>query len=393
MKLISLMQKTIVIYAFSVGFEHVDVLQSDGSFTLAKLMGIFLAISFFLHSFTRLPDTIDKRSAWEVSPILVFLLLLFIQNVINFQSYSVTVLDSAFVLNLFVFMLILRFMKTQSGLIERSLKAFVAGALISCVILNLGIGVEINSDGRHTIFGANYNELAFKFTAAFGLLLANFEKAHSGNIKRLSIVCCLLILVYGTILTGSRSAILAILITICIFSVLNESLPRSIRVVGVSLMVGFVVLQIINSNDLISRFALFAIETSETNDALGGRLIIWSIGFEIFQDSMIVGVGRSGYEHLVYLAAGHMHDPHNVLLETMLYTGIVGTLLILIFFIRIGSAAKNHYAMSRDPSSLYLAVPLILMIMGQQIFGIKIFWLMSAIILARSSKSYEEDSG
>ena len=52
MKLMSLMQKTIVIYAFSVGFEHVDVLQSDGSFTLAKLMGIFLAIGFFFHFFT-----------------------------------------------------------------------------------------------------------------------------------------------------------------------------------------------------------------------------------------------------------------------------------------------------------------------------------------------------
>ena len=48
MKLISLMQNTIVIYAFTLGLEHVDVLRSDGSFTLAKLMGIFLVFGFFL---------------------------------------------------------------------------------------------------------------------------------------------------------------------------------------------------------------------------------------------------------------------------------------------------------------------------------------------------------
>lgn len=382
MKLLVLLQNLIVVYAFSVGFEHVDILQSGGTFTLAKLLGIFVAIFFWLHIPTQNLRFTDKASLRNSSPVLIFILFFCVQNLLNFSEYSATLIDVGFLLNIFIFLVLQRYLKFDLLLVERCLSALAIGALLSCFLLILGVGLEINDDGRHTIFGANHNELAFKFTLAFGVYLSMFERESKWS-SRVLLTMTLLMLAYGVTLTGSRSALLSILLIGSVFTFANQKVSKFGKAFIFGALSSVVVFQITRSAELLARFT-FATTAGGENDALGGRILLWGTIIELIQDAPLLGVGRSGYEHAIYLAAGKVLNPHNVILETLVYTGIVGTAVLAVFFKRLASTSLKQYTNFGYTRPLYLVLPLGLMVVSQQIFAIKLFWLIAAIVFAES---------
>lgn len=383
MKLLFLLQILFVAYAFSVGFEHVDILQSGGTFTLAKLLGIFLAVVFCLHIPTRNMRLVNQESLKNSLPVLIFLLFFCVQNLINFSNYSATLIDVGFLLNVFVFLVFQRYLKNDLLLTERCLAALAFGALISCFLLVLGVGLEINEDGRHTIFGANHNELAFKFSLAFAVYLSMFQRERKSSSKVL-LTSALLVLAYGIALTGSRSALLSILLIGLVFAFASREIPTFGKIGIFGALGGVVALQLAGSAELMARFTFVTPVGGSENDVLGGRIFLWGTIIEFVQDAPIFGVGRSGYEHAIYLVAGKFLNPHNVIIEALVYTGIVGTLVLATFFKRLASTSFNQYKSFGYTRPLYLVLPLGMMVVSQQIFAIKIFWLIAAIIFSES---------
>ena len=70
---------------------------------------------------------------------------------------------------------------------------------------------------------------------------------------------------------------------------------------------------------------------ARSDDALSGREALWSRAAEMFADSPIFGVGFGGWSTYVGKIAGQIRPPHNVLIATWAYSGIVALALAVVF--------------------------------------------------------------
>ena len=115
---------------------------------------------------------------------------------------------------------------------------------------------------------------------------------------------------------------------------------------------------------------------------LSSRDIIWAKVMDVISNNYIYGIGKTGY----LLELGDF-SPHNVILEVLCYTGIVGLLIFGYFLFGIVSNAYKKAKDHCDSLPLILLVPIFGMILSGQIFGQKIVWFIFAYIAYKSKIS------
>lgn len=74
-------------------------------------------------------------------------------------------------------------------------------------------------------------------------------------------------------------------------------------------------------------------ELTGTESGGSGRTDIWAFAWQSFLENPLIGIGVKGFRHLDFSASNltsTMH-PHNAILEILLETGLIGTLLIFAF--------------------------------------------------------------
>ena len=120
-------------------------------------------------------------------------------------------------------------------------------------------------------------------------------------------------------------------------------------------------------------------ESSVSN--LGGRVSLWKGFAELIEGGLIIGYGYSGYLDLSEDFFGFVESPHNVILEVMMYSGVLGLFAYLAF---IGLILYNAVRVARDHED-FLAVVLFCSVflgfsLGFQSLSEKICWLLLAYI-------------
>lgn len=379
-KVSSLVHFLIVTYAFSIGIEHIDIFNSGGTFTLAKLVAGFLtAVILILFLFEQ--PKLGKSNSYSIFILILFAFYSTSLNIINFGDWSKTILDTAFILNLIVLFSIIAFVQNNFNLINKSMIYFTVGALLMNLMLITGYEVQINVEGRHTIYKANHNELGLKLSIALSFIFYHLSSTKGGFLRSLFLVIVLISLFYGILLTGSRSALLASFIALFIFGLSRNNFSFFPRLIVFIAMIGFVTNQYFFNESFSSRLFLeFGPGTANIN--LGGRIEIWIMSIEIALDSWLFGIGKSGFENEIFERFGLYATPHNFFLELIIYSGLLGLILFMMFFGKVLLRAYQTYKYN-DYFGLYMIMPLLIMMMAQQILAIKIFWLICAFILSR----------
>ncbi len=365
------------IYCFSLSIENINFYIATQHISVAKLSAFLYIISIIPHY--RYFFTLSKEF---VSPIILYFVWLIIISLININSYSSNFFEIEFFLNVIIFIVIINHARKCPLCLENSLLLFSLGAGLISISLFFGIGAEINSDGtRWTWLGAGHNELASKLSAAIVIIIASIIGRHSfAKRKHLMLILCIPFMLLAVLSTGSRSAALILMMAVLLWSFVKFMSDKKVLknlVITLSVLITLLFFAL-ESEIFVSRFQ----ETLEDGDLpLGGRLLIWPQLISMIQSNIIFGYGLSGYEYQSYNVFGTIWSPHNVILELLLYTGVIGLALYGIFIFRLFRAS---YRLQKSIGKL-LPILLISVILAfaltAQVLTEKVVWLFMSYII------------
>jgi O-antigen ligase len=237
--------------------------------------------------------------------------------------------------------------------------AFVVGALASIVIGLTGSGLSTTADAidlatrqRFSGGAGDPNYLAAGLVAALALA-AGLVAVTRDSLARLGLAATVLALVAALAATESRGGLIAALIAFLAAVALARERRATTVALGIFVTAAATIFLLLSPSGW---------ERMTTFDAGGtGRTELWQVAIRMAGDHPIVGVGIRGYEHEsgnYVLQAGNLkfveriaEQPvvtHNVYLQQLAETGIVGLALLLVLFgaclVASQSAARRYEA-------------------------------------------------
>jgi O-antigen ligase len=359
--------------------------------TITKFVG-YLYFLFTLHDLKRFYAFAPlRRYLW---PLFSFFILLTVMSLANYNVLfykSMNVFDFSTFQCIILFWGVSNHLRGQRTAIYRTLLFFMFGAMMEGVLFYLGIGVEFDG-GRLSILGANENDVGIRMALAIMVLLSFvFENPFQWNKKRYFLLAGLTLLLPVLALTGSRTSLIILTIGILILTVFIQMANLWRKIV-------FLIVSAAGIFALVLYFAQFdtlkqRVDNSIYNDDTAGRTYIWQQVLPIFYDSPIVGVGMTGYASKVIpifgtFGGGVYRSPHNVYMEILCYTGIVGLVLYLLFMARLLKVSwsfykKRHYLLP----AVILVMILVMMFAGQGLYNKSLYYIYAVIVALSMSKS------
>jgi len=262
----------------------------------------------------------------------------------------------------------------SKDLIARGLLAFALGSFVLSIFYIYGIGVEIGTFGRVSIFGDNVNAIGVRMCVSLLIMIMQiikFRTKHSNWFFLL--VFCIPSMLNLMIETGSRVAMISFSLAslvIMLFSPVRSRQKKFIFIFFGLILLLLLSLKVLQSETMLAR--LF--ETSEGD--LSGRDLIWISLFPLIEDNILFGVGISGY---IAFGAGLFDEsyasPHNLFVEILCLTGVVGLLIYAIFLFRILRTAYASFKNDNNLLPIILFLPFFGLVLTGQVFDSKICWV------------------
>jgi O-antigen ligase len=388
----SIQNVSLYLYCFLLGIENINIEISIFLVSVSKIGAILYLISVikYKHFYA-----LNKHF---VTPLILIVIWLTMVSLFNINAYSSRIVDIEFMLNILLFILILNHTKRDPVVLEKGLLVFSLGVITVSILFFLGIGVEINQDLRYTWFGAGHNEIGSKLATA--LIIIMIKGCLKLGRSHLLLIAFMPLIFWFMLKTGSRTSVLILVASFSIWYFIKVCIDRrglvSFAVVTFfTVVLIFLLLYVLMQSELsVSRFS----ETfdGENSIPLGGRLYLWYEFLLIIQDNFIFGHGLSGADLQTYNFRGAIESPHNVIIEVMLYTGVIGLILYIIFMYRIMSASYWVYKYSGNLLPVLLLPTILGFHLTAQGLTEKIVWVLIAYIvgsfLNMKSKSHENSN-
>jgi len=205
-----------------------------------------------------------------------------------------------------------------------------------CAMLHVaGIGVvEIDKglDGRSSIFGENANVIGATYAVAVIAMIGLGMLKNLKVSRRLLLLPLIAVVAMGLAKTGSRGAVLLMVMGILILFFQGRSFGSRTKRFGTLLLIGAVLVGIVwQIPTVMKRFE--QLEGSNL-DQKEGRVRMMPVLWDIFSRSPVYGSGPAGYEfELTRRAMPHMikdqrnTNAHNLAWKLLVENGIIGFLL------------------------------------------------------------------
>ena len=220
--------------------------------------------------------------------------------------------------------------------------AFIAGAVVS-VVYGIATGAlsaaaaSAGEAGRFTGGGGDANVQAAGFLVAMFLCAGLWSLARS-RLARISLLVAFISVTVGFFATQSRGGFISLAFAaITGFILLPRQRKRLLGLAGAA-VVGLAVIASANPG-AVSRI-------TDVGGGTSGRSTIWAVAWKIFTDHPWVGIGISNFQTVephytlksgpitrVDLISENPHLVHNVYLQLLTETGIVGTLIFLVVIV------------------------------------------------------------
>jgi len=385
LNILNIQNIALYIYFFSIIFESFDLF---GLGSISFFSGIFY-VSVIAPSIVNLINI--NKNIYFLWPIVVFTIYLSLVSLVNINSFSSRIVDFQMILNLCIFFIIINHVKKDHKVIEKAFCAFFYSAFIGSVMLILGIGTEISDEGlrpgRLMFYGSGPNELGIKLASALaiGSVFIFQNKFRYSQIHKIFLLLCLPIIFYAILQTGSRTAISVPFLALFVwfFARILASRYKILAIISGLLILTVVAIPLVffamQSEVLVDRFSnTGAADFGDQN----GRFFLWLGFFSLIQENLIFGNGLSGFEKICQDFFGFVESPHNVILEVILYTGLIGLFLYIIFLYRCFYTAYKLYKNNKELLPILLIPSVLAYITFLQALSEKIVWLILAYIIA-----------
>lgn len=204
--------------------------------------------------------------------------------------------------------------------------AVVLGGALAAMVSLFQLARGVNVAGRASIvFGSlatNPNELAASLILPLALAIAGVLSTR--GTRRASLVTATGLMLVCTLLTMSRGGLSAIAVVTAVF-LYREGMNKRLLAI---LICGALFLLIAPE--------LFKTRMEEAFASRGqGRLDIWMVGVEVIKHNLLIGVGLDNFPLAFHRYAGYQTvfrslsmAPHNIYLQALAETGVLGLLLL-----------------------------------------------------------------
>lgn len=234
-----------------------------------------------------------------------------------------------------------------------------------------GIGAEINYMGFSTNSGFTAGHIVAGMIVSFcGLLSGTTSKYKKRDIM------IFIFLTVSLLMTGKRGHLLAACVALIIMFVIStKGIKRLVRINAIILALAAVLTLAIVLGEALSVIPFFNefwnTFTGLVNgeDVTSGRIQLYQYSLQLFQENPIFGIGWGEFKEAGSIVYSKSLDVHNVYLQLLCETGIVGTILVLVsLFVSLFSTNRQWKMFSGNQHMNTLEKELSLFSMGYQVF-------------------------
>jgi O-antigen ligase len=377
MKLKTLQRVALCILFFSINFEVWDPLNTDGSFSISSATGYFYLVTviYQLPAFLKMSSL--KSYLW---PLITFFLFLSVMNFLNMNSVSSVFINLSILQNIILLIILINHERRDPGVLQKGMVWFAVGSIVLAIFFQLGIGVSYDS-ARVTVFGDNQNSIGVKESiSVLVLLLLVFKNNLRLGRWRFFILLSIPIMLLLMAQTGSRTAFFSfsLMFVSSLFLVKAKHSYYKLFTFMFGLIIGYFIWQYLASSEILySRLIL-----TEQKLDLGGRDRVWDNVIPFVKENIIFGKGESGYTEYMTNITGAFYSPHNVILEVLAYTGILGLFLYLLFLYKVFVISQRKYKEDGSIIQLLLLIPILGLLLSGQLLNVKIGYIVFAFCLS-----------
>lgn len=368
-------------FIFSIPFEMVNAGSEESNFSLAKIAGFIFIMS----------TPLQPRLCFKFPPgvFWCFALHLYIYAILGYlQNSEFTSLIISQLCTL-IQMLLLFWISYNLMRYEQVSKGTLVALAASCILLSflqvLGFTGEIEANNRASVFGENPNVLGTVLSLGLLVLLG---LAHSRKeialTVRLFLLLCYGILGITIIRSGSRGAIVALMLSLLIFLLHGRDIRYKIKSALIILLIG-------SALSVVSYQIDFVRERWESTFIQGdtaGRDKIFDAAWELYLEKPWTGWGP--VHNLFELGARlglETRNPHNSYLMILTETGLLGAIP---FFVGIWLCWRAAWEARGCPQGV-LPVALMFFFLVVNVKGTyitdKFFWIVLAYALASGNSA------
>ena len=353
-----------------IGLEFVMQLK-NANYTKKNILYIFSIFLIFIIYIFRNKQLIDNFLSCTLY-LLVFFLMLILQSsdkwikipykIVNFFTLE-HVIGTYFV---FLFpslyeTLFLPIFKSSSGYAD----------LINQIHANMNAGFTGN-------YGSNSNYLTLGFIVLFSKCIAK-KKFKKTDLIMLSVI------LLAIFMTGKRGPLVFGIITIIVeYLFTNKSkIPNKLFKLSVGGIIAGTLLVIVSN--FVPSIALVCDRLFNSKDILNGREQLYNYALKLFNEHTFFGIGWGNFKYYYseYYNFAQLLNVHNVYLQLLCETGIVGTIIILFYMIK--SVLKSYkmqkqevYSNYREELIISFAIQLFVILIGVSstpLYGIELLYI------------------
>ncbi|MEX0996000.1 MAG: O-antigen ligase family protein [Flavobacteriaceae bacterium] len=378
--LLKLKKVFLILFVFSLPFEYWDPFGIASFFTVTKMAGFGYAALALLN----IKDSFDVSFFKYVRYLILFWIWLVLINMFNYiGTNTVSVFNFTLFQNIILYWLIASDLKNRNIQIKSLLFTFVLAVILMSILLSLGIGVGqeyIEGVSRITFFGNNPNVvgilagLAIVFSLYF-ILNPNKTFGKKGYLLLFALPPFVNLL----LLSASRGALITTACALVVMLIMNKTTSfKRILQVGFLIIAAIYFMEKLVESELIYKRMTQFIEEGNT----AGRGDIWEVLFEVSLQRPLIGFGETGFETEMIKYYGAQKSAHNLFLEILVTTGIIGLSVFLYFlYFHIKKSAQNFR--QGDVLKVVLMIfYLTTVVKAGGVMGNKLMWLLLAIIIA-----------
>lgn len=374
MELIKQIQRiALYIFFFSINFEMFEPFSSI-TYSVSRFTGI-------LYFITLIPEIKFFVKTDRISNILLTLWLFFglltLMSLLNINDVSKEYFNISIFQNILLFWFLVNHARKDYLILEKGMLFFAIGTIVFAIMYLVGFGVEYE-EGRLTMFKENQNTLGINMCIGIIVLLLLIvqNKVQLGRL-RYFFLAFLPIMVIFLFATGSRKAFLSLVACYITGLILLKTKKPSRKLIALIIgLIGLIAMGVLLFQSEVLRDRL--LETAKTGD-MSERDVIWGKVMPTILEHPIFGVGNTGYDFYSAITfGGAMMSPHNVILEVLSLTGIVGLLIYTSFLYQVFLRGYQTYKANGLLLPILLAFPMFTLIVSGQILTNKIGWIIFA---------------
>jgi O-antigen ligase len=374
---------SIFLMIFSLNYETVNFSGFEMNYFITKTTLIIMII-MSLHRFKDNYEIIRYKQ--YVLPLIVFYFLLIISNVSFLGNELARVFEVPLFLNIVIFITIINISYHNPSFSDTAIRVFVVSAGAEALMHILDIGAFTVYVDRESMFGGNANEYGIRLGIALIILSFMMTQRKAFKKKFDSVIYLTYpFLLVSLISTGSRVAFLTMVFgsgVVLIFKSANGIVNRILSLLSITISLSLVWTFMIKDTFVVSRL----IESIQYGDT-SSRIYIWSNIVHLIRDNPIMGIGSTGYHSASLGIFNGYVSPHNVFLEVMIYTGILGTIVFCVFLFRVFLDAFKNSVNKSSYLSIGLAAPIIGQLLSGQMLDQKVLWLLLGIIVSTNTQN------